>query len=96
MKDVLAFPNPTPPAPGDRAVPRLVTLEQLHRLFPCYSTRTLRRWATAAAPHDVFVRGSRKTIPGNGLAPAIIRRGRVIVVDVDRFVKWLYEDPASP
>lgn len=73
-------------------IPHLVRVDQLVELMPALKARTVRSWVAGAAPTVTTSRGRRKTIPGNGLAPAIIRRGRIILIDVERFVAWLYGD----
>jgi hypothetical protein len=72
------------------ALPKLATVKNLPSCFPLLSL-------TAAAIHghifkaqDRFDSKGRK-IPGNELAAtgAIIRRGRKVLIDVDRYAGWL-------
>lgn len=71
-------------------LPKLATVKTLPNCFPLLGL-------TAAAIHgqifksqDRFDSKGRK-IPGNGLAAtgAIIRRGRKVLIDVDRYGAWL-------
>lgn len=71
-------------------LPKLATVKNLPSCFPLLGL-------TAAAIHghifkaqDRFDSAGRK-IPGNGLATtgAIIRRGRKVLIDVDRYGAWL-------
>lgn len=74
-----------------RGAPRLVSTAGLLELYPAIKPRTLRYWIENAAPKVAFEGGQQKEIPGNGLGPAVIRKGRVVLVDVDRFREWLFE-----
>ena len=71
-------------------LPKLATVKNLPSCFPLLGL-------TAAAIHghifksqDRFDSKGRK-IPGNGLAEtgAIIRRGRKVLIDVDKYGSWL-------
>ena len=75
--------------------PRLVSVSQLLELYPAIKPRTLRYWIQNAAERDVSENGSRRTLPGNGLGRAVIRKGRVTLIDVDAFNAWLYEGRLS-
>jgi hypothetical protein len=63
-------------------VPRILTPQQLVELYPAIKLRTLRYWIQHAE-------GKRREVPGNGLAPALIRKGRITLIDEDAFRKWL-------
>lgn len=79
------------PAPADRPRdrPNLVTPRQLCALYPI-KLRTLKYWVQHSAERQVSRQGKKRTIPGNGLAPAIVRKGRLIFIDEDLFLVWLY------
>ena len=74
--------------------PRLVTVNQLVEL-PGYD------WATGRSMrHYIFNAEPRQTsrgevIPGNGLAAAIIRIGRKILIDLDEFDAWIDRQRAT-
>jgi len=70
--------------------PNLRTPKELCRLYPV-KIRTLKYWVQHAADREVSCQGRRRTIPGNGLGPAIVRKGRLIFIDEDLFLAWLYE-----
>jgi hypothetical protein len=63
-----------------------MTLRQLAAAYPAIELRTLRYWVEHAAPQG----GHRRTLPGNGLEPAIIRKGRIVLIDEVLFLAWLY------
>ena len=71
-------------------LPKLATVKTLPSCFPLLEL-------TAAAIHGhIFKSEDRldskgRKIPGNGLAQygAIIRRGRKVLIDVDRYGAWL-------
>lgn len=50
-------------------------------------------WTEPALRNLIFHSKSRKTsrgrIPGNGLAPAIVRIGRKVLIDEERFFEWV-------
>lgn len=93
--------NPAQPAPARAGaalstiaahrVPDLVSPAGLLELYPAIKARTLRRWIQQAAPNRVRVGGRKRVLPGNGLGPAIIRKGRVTLIDPAKFRGWLYE-----
>jgi len=74
-------------------LPKLATVKTLPSCFPLLGL-------TAAAIHGhIFKARDRfdskgRRIPGNGLAStgAIIRRGRKVLIDVDRYGAWLSGD----
>lgn len=80
---------------GEFKTPRLVSVAQLFDLYPAIKPRTLRYWIQNAADRDVSESGKRETLPGNGLGRAVIRKGRVTLIDLDAFNEWLYEGRLS-
>ena len=91
MKPVLVGRASGDQAPGTGRAAQLVSPAGLLELYPAIKTRTLRYWIENAAPRTVSDGGVQKTLPGNGLGAAIIRKGRVVLIDTDRFRAWLYE-----
>jgi hypothetical protein len=72
--------------------PNLVRPADLLAAYPAIKDRTLRLWIQQATPREVIGKDGRpKTLPGNGLGRAVIRRGRVTLIDADLFREWLYE-----
>ena len=75
--------------------PRLETVKNIPKL-PGY------RWATESyLRHAIFEAepriGSGGTeIPGNGLASAIIRIGRKVLIDMDEFDRWVEMHRMAP
>lgn len=69
--------------------PRVLTPQQLVELYPAIKLRTLRYWIQHAEPRAITQRGKRRELPGNGLAPALIRKGRITLIDEDAFWRWL-------
>jgi hypothetical protein len=69
---------------------------QLLARFPAIKERTLRYWIQSAYPKEVSRQGRRSVIPGNGLASAIIKVGRVMYFDIDRFSAWLNQHRLAP
>jgi hypothetical protein len=70
--------------------PNLRTPKEICSLYPV-KIRTLKYWVQHASNREVSCQGRRRTIPGNGLGPAIVRKGRLIFIDEDLFLMWLYE-----
>lgn len=73
------------------SVPELLSPAGLLELYPAIKARTLRRWIQQAAPKRARAGGRERVLPGNGLGPAIIRKGRVTLIDPAKFRGWLYE-----
>ena len=71
--------------------PNLVSVSELSAMYPAIKPRTLRWWIQSAAPRETSKGGKSITLPGNGLGRAVIRKGRVTLVDADLFRAWLYE-----
>jgi hypothetical protein len=68
--------------------PKLLTLEQVCELYPI-KLRTLRYWIQNAAPRLMSRAGQKVELPGNGLAPEIIRIDRIVLIDEMECVAWL-------
>lgn len=79
----------------DRNLPHLVRTKELAALFPAINPRTLRYWIQGAAPREVSENGVARVIPGNGLGRAVIRKGGIVLIDLDLFTEWLYEGRLS-
>lgn len=71
------------------AQPQLLTPIQLVERYPAIKLRTLRYWIQRAEPRHVSAGGKRKVLLGNGLGPAIIRKGRIVLIDEPKFLRWL-------
>ncbi|MDP9122168.1 MAG: hypothetical protein M3O15_12525 [Acidobacteriota bacterium] len=69
--------------------PNYMTPRQLVELYPSIKLRTLRYWISHASPRQVSYGGAKKTLPGNGLEPALIRKGRITLIDEAQFFEWL-------
>ena len=65
--------------------PSLLTIAQLTIKYPSFSQASLRAHVFNAQERT----SSQGTIPGNGLAPAIIRVGRKILIDETLFIEWV-------
>jgi len=76
-----------PDRPDNR--PHLLTPKQLCEVYPI-KARTLKHWVQQSVERQVSRQGRKRTLPGNGLAPAIVRKGRLIFIDEDLFLVWLY------
>lgn len=70
--------------------PRLLTPSQLCTLYPI-KRRTLKYWIQQSVDRQVSLNGKAGVLPGNGLAAALVRKGRLIFIDEDLFLRWLYE-----
>lgn len=70
---------------------QLRTVKELARRTPAFSEASLRNL--------IFMAEARETqtgaVPGNGLAPAIIRVGRKVLIDEGRFFEWLESKAAT-
>jgi len=71
-------------------LPRLSTVKNLPSQFPLASLTPAAIQGHIFKAKDRFDSRGRR-IPGNGLAAtgAIIRRGRKVLVDVDKYAAWL-------
>lgn len=71
-------------------LPRLSTVKNLPTCFPLLSLSVAAVQGHIFKSQDRYDSRGRK-IPGNGLAEfgAIIRRGRSVIIDVDKYRAWL-------
>jgi hypothetical protein len=90
-----SHPTTAPLTAGGAARPKLLTPRQLCALYPI-KPRTLKYWIQHSAARNVSQQGQKRTLPGNGLATAIIRKGRLVFIDEDLFLAWLYDGDAPP
>lgn len=68
------------------AQPRtLLTVQQFCTKHPAWTPGAVRNLIFHAQPRH----SSRGPIPGNGLAQAIVRLGRKVLIDEQRFFAWL-------
>ncbi len=65
--------------------PTLLTVRQFAEKHSAFSQGCLRSLIFLAAPRKI----SRGDIPGNGLNTAIVRLGRKILINEERFFAWL-------
>lgn len=63
----------------------LLTVQQLSARFPAWSPAALRNMILNARDRE----STRGPIQGNGLAPAIYRVGRKVLVDPSKFLNWI-------
>lgn len=72
------------------ALPKLATVKNIPSCFPLLGLTTAAIHGHIFKSQDRLDSKGRK-IPGNGLAAsgAIIRRGRKVMIDVDRYGAWL-------
>jgi hypothetical protein len=79
-----------------RSHPETLTPEKLLERFPDIfdlptqrqNLRRLRHWIETSRSKSLTRSGRRSEVPGNGLARAIIRHGKLIYVDVSLFLEW--------
>ena len=64
----------------------LLSVKQLSELLPAFTENSLRFHIFNAKPR---INSQGDTVPGNGLASAIIRIGRKVLVDRDKFIEWI-------
>lgn len=81
--------------PAAGGVRELVTTERICELYPAIKPRTLRYWLQCARDRTVSENGEQRTIEGNGLGRAVIRKGRLYLIDLALFNEWLYEGRVS-
>lgn len=67
------------------ATRNLLTVRQFSDKHPAWSQSALRNLIFQAQTR----KSSRGEIPGNGLAPAIVRVGGKVLIDEDRFFAWV-------
>ncbi len=93
MKHVLPFKS------AERRVstrPETLSAEKLIERFPDIfdlpthrqNLRRLRHWIEGSRTKVLTRSGKRREVPGNGLAGAIIRHGKLIFIDVLLFLEW--------
>ncbi len=63
----------------------LLTVREFSRQHPSFPEGGLRHLIFHSKPRT----STRGDLPGNGLEPAIVRVGRKILIDEDRFFEWL-------
>jgi hypothetical protein len=80
------------PSHEQPALPRIISPKELAALYPTIKLRTLRYWIAHSRNREVSRGGKRVTLPGNGLAPALIRKGRSVYIDLEEFRQWLEKD----
>jgi hypothetical protein len=99
MIETQATPGPAAvsPAPTFPALPRLCAVEEIASAFPHA------RLTPAAVRALVFRADDRhnsrgELLPGNGLgrAGAIVRIGRKVLIDLDRFAAWVESHRGQP
>ena len=75
---------------ASKTLPKLATVKNIPSCFPLLGLTTAAIHGHIFKAQDRFDSKGRK-IPGNGLAAsgAIIRRGRKVLIDVDRYGAWL-------
>ncbi len=71
--------------PWPRQIRVLLTVRQFAEKHPAFSYGALRNLIYYAEER----KSSKGPIPGNGLAPAIVRVGRKVLLDEGKFFAWL-------
>ena len=74
-------------------VPRLFTIPQFVDAHPAFSVSGIRAWILASKPHR-----DRKGVacPSNGFDTAVVRAGRKILIDEEKFFAWLAAQQPTP
>jgi hypothetical protein len=85
-EDYQARPRPAIPAP------MLLTVRQFSEKHPAFTQGAIRQLIFASRPRKT----SRGKLPGNGLAIALIRLGRKILIDEAQFFAWLDSKQRRP
>lgn len=82
-----SHPLPQPTGSGSQPHPVLLTVEQFSERNPAFTQPALRNLIFKADSRQ----SSRGEVPGNGLleAGAILRIGRKVLVDEERFFDWV-------
>lgn len=62
-----------------------LTVKQLAERYPAFTVSAIRSLIFYASER----KSSQGVIPGNGLAPAIIRIGRKVIINENRFIEWV-------
>jgi hypothetical protein len=74
----------TPPS----SPPRLLTVRQFAEQHQAFSEAGLRWLIFCASPRSQRVNGVAELTAGNGLAVALVRIGRRVLIDEERFFRW--------
>lgn len=89
MQTTETYQVPKPPFPG---IPRtLLTVRQFSDKHPAFPQGSLRNLIFLASTRKT----SQGTIPGNGLATALMRVGRKLLIDEAKFFEWLDHQNAN-
>lgn len=72
--------------------PNLLTVRQLAERYQAWTTSSIRSLVLNAGDR-LNSRGEK--VAGNGLSPAIIRVGRKVLIDEDRWLDWIYREARS-
>jgi hypothetical protein len=79
-------PSPQPAGP-------FYTVQQIADRHPAFTVRTLRHWIFNAQDRSAGNGSRRVTIPGNGFARVIVRKGRRVFIDETALFEWLNDHP---
>lgn len=72
--------------------PNLLSPQKLVELYPSIKLRTLRYWIQHAEARVISDGGRVRRVSGNGLDSALVRKGRITLIDENRFLDWLYRE----
>ena len=86
MLEAKQSPQTAPFAPPPR---KLFTIPQFCERNPAFGDGQLRNWIQYAVPRIRTVRGQRVTLPPNGIGMALVRVGRRVFIDEDKFFDWI-------
>lgn len=77
----------------DAAAQDLVRIKDVCERYPKLKKRTLEVWIQKAEPQTMTIGGREVAVPGtpNGLAPAIVRKGRMVYIRLSLFLAWWLE-----
>jgi hypothetical protein len=70
---------------------RLLRPAELLERYPGLKARTLEYWIKRAATRRVVLNGRERVLEGNGLEPAILRKGRMVWIRTELFLRWWLE-----
>ena len=76
---------------GGDAQRALLTVAQLARRYPAFTQGSIRNLIFMSKPRWT----STGSVPGNGLAAALVRVGRKVLIDEAKFLVWLDSLQAS-
>ncbi len=72
------------------------TVLQLHQKYPAFSENSIRALIYASKPRlRAKSRNGEEYVPGNGLAHAIRKVGRRVLIDECAFAEWINSQSAS-